>query len=270
MFARTVAGLPARALRQPREPIRNMPTRRCGQRRMLGHLSRKDRPAVSHRSLEAALRVHQRRVPLLEHRPGRGLPPAKRHPRHPRHRRQRAGHVPFGDLRHSVYAGPQRPGRRAAWLWRRRTGWARRSSPATSPRTASWCRATTSSRARRFWATRLAAWRPSAPRAERDAGQFCLTPEQVAEVCAIGLRIEEHFGQPMDIEWGWADGRFALLQCRPIRGLEVARDVEAGRVAEIERLKGLSGGRRRIWVAHNLGETLRAPRRSPGTSCAAS
>jgi rifampicin phosphotransferase len=93
----------------------------------------------------------------------------------------------------------------------------------------------------------------------RDASEASLAPEQVQEICAIGLRIEEHFGGPMDIEWGWAEGRFALLQCRPIRGLEIARDVEAGRAAEIERLKKLSGGRRRIWVTHNLGETLRAP-----------
>jgi rifampicin phosphotransferase len=86
-----------------------------------------------------------------------------------------------------------------------------------------------------------------------------LTDEQVAELCAIGLRIEQHFGQPMDIEWGWADGQWALLQCRPMRGLEVAREVEIGRVAEIERLRSLAGSRRRLWVAHNLGETLHAP-----------
>jgi len=93
----------------------------------------------------------------------------------------------------------------------------------------------------------------------RDAKEACLTSEQVSEVCAIGLRIEEHYGQPMDIEWGWADGRFALLQCRPIRGLDVARDVEVARTDEIERLKKLASGSRRIWVTHNLGETLRAP-----------
>jgi len=93
----------------------------------------------------------------------------------------------------------------------------------------------------------------------RDALAASLTPDQVAEICRIGLRIEEHFAQPMDIEWGWADGRFALLQCRPIRGLEVARDVEIGRTEEIARLKRLAGPQRRVWVAHNLGETLRAP-----------
>ena len=36
-------------------------------------------------------------------------------------------------------------------------------------------------------------------------------------------------------------GQFAVLQARPIRGLEVAGDMEAGRLAEIERLAALSG-----------------------------
>jgi pyruvate,water dikinase len=35
--------------------------------------------------------------------------------------------------------------------------------------------------------------------------------------------------------------------------------MEVGRIAEIERLKRLASGRRRVWVTHNLGETLRAP-----------
>lgn len=95
--------------------------------------------------------------------------------------------------------------------------------------------------------------------AERGADDLSLTGEQVAEICRLGLRVENQFGSPMDIEWGWAEGKFSLLQCRPIRGLDVARDMEAGRQAEIERLRSLSAGHRRVWVQHNLGETLRAP-----------
>ena len=86
-----------------------------------------------------------------------------------------------------------------------------------------------------------------------------LAPEQIAELCELGLRVESHFGAPMDLEWGWAEGRFALLQCRPIRGLDVAADVEVGRQAEIDRLQELAAGKRRLWLAHNLGETLRTP-----------
>jgi pyruvate,water dikinase len=93
----------------------------------------------------------------------------------------------------------------------------------------------------------------------RNARDASLTPAQIAELCRIGQRIEEYFGHPVDIEWGWAEGRFALLQSRPVRGLEVARDVEPGRLDEIQRLRQLSAGARRVWVTHNLGETLRAP-----------
>jgi pyruvate,water dikinase len=95
--------------------------------------------------------------------------------------------------------------------------------------------------------------------AQRDADRASLTTEQLIDVCRLGLRIEELYGQPMDIEWGWAEGDFAVLQCRPIRGLEIARDVEPARQAQIERLRELADGQRRVWVAHNLGETLRGP-----------
>lgn len=46
-----------------------------------------------------------------------------------------------------------------------------------------------------------------------------LTPEQAREVARWALRCEEHFGAPQDIEWAIADGRFHLLQSRPITTL---------------------------------------------------
>jgi pyruvate,water dikinase len=92
-----------------------------------------------------------------------------------------------------------------------------------------------------------------------DARAASLTDQQIGELCRIALGVERHFGKPMDIEWGLADGRFAVLQCRPIRGLEIAADVEVGRQEEITRLRSLAGDKRLVWVAHNLGETLRFP-----------
>jgi phosphohistidine swiveling domain-containing protein len=87
----------------------------------------------------------------------------------------------------------------------------------------------------------------------------CLSPAQVEELARLALKIEEHFGHPVDIEWGWAAGKFALLQARSIRGLDVLREVEPARLEEIERLQHASKEGRRVWVAHNLGETLRFP-----------
>jgi rifampicin phosphotransferase len=86
-----------------------------------------------------------------------------------------------------------------------------------------------------------------------------LTESQVIELCSLALRVEQHFGRPQDIEWAWADGAFALLQCRPIRGLEAAQETEAVRLEEIARLRARASGRRCFWVAHNLGETLAHP-----------
>ncbi len=92
-----------------------------------------------------------------------------------------------------------------------------------------------------------------------DSEAPSLSPSQIAELCELAGRVEEHFGAPMDIEWGRAGGRFALLQSRPIRGLDIAADVERGRREEIDRLRSLAGGKRRVWMIHNLGETLSMP-----------
>jgi phosphohistidine swiveling domain-containing protein len=56
-----------------------------------------------------------------------------------------------------------------------------------------------------------------------------LSDEQIAELAAIGLRIEEHYGFPQDIEWGLVDGRFAVLQAREITAadLDFGMDLEA-------------------------------------------
>jgi pyruvate,water dikinase len=50
-------------------------------------------------------------------------------------------------------------------------------------------------------------------------GRPALTDEQVAELVALGRRIETHYGRPQDIEWGYARGRCYVLQARPITTL---------------------------------------------------
>ncbi len=58
-------------------------------------------------------------------------------------------------------------------------------------------------------------WQP-VDAALRD--QRKLSDEQVLELTAIGSRLADHYGVPQDIEWAWADGRFHLLQTRPVTG----------------------------------------------------
>lgn len=86
-----------------------------------------------------------------------------------------------------------------------------------------------------------------------------LDDDRLRELAEMCLKLEEFAGHPLDIEWGWVDGSFAFLQSRPIQGLEAAKRVEPIRVEEIGRLRSLAGKQRRLWVTHNLDETLRFP-----------
>ncbi len=47
--------------------------------------------------------------------------------------------------------------------------------------------------------------------------RFCLTDAEVLELARYALIIEDHYGRPMDIEWGLdgLDGRLYILQARP-------------------------------------------------------
>jgi pyruvate,water dikinase len=55
------------------------------------------------------------------------------------------------------------------------------------------------------------------PAAER--ARFCLTDAEVDRARAQALVIEQHYGRPMDIEWGkdGSDGKLYILQARPRR-----------------------------------------------------
>ncbi|MBT7370063.1 MAG: hypothetical protein HN816_05405, partial [Gammaproteobacteria bacterium] len=48
-----------------------------------------------------------------------------------------------------------------------------------------------------------------------------LTDDQLRELAKIGLRIEKHYGFPQDIEWGFANGRFAILQAREVTAADI-------------------------------------------------
>ena len=52
---------------------------------------------------------------------------------------------------------------------------------------------------------------------EADRRQFSISNEEIAELAQYALIIEEHYGRPMDIEWGrdGIDGKLYILQARP-------------------------------------------------------
>lgn len=46
-----------------------------------------------------------------------------------------------------------------------------------------------------------------------------LSEEAILELARVGRKIEEHFGRPQDIEWGYANSRIYIVQSRPVTTL---------------------------------------------------
>lgn len=62
---------------------------------------------------------------------------------------------------------------------------------------------------------------------EPDRERFTMDDAQVAELCRLGRRVQQHYGDfPQDTEWGYAEGRFYLLQSRPVTGVELSWDAD--------------------------------------------
>lgn len=54
---------------------------------------------------------------------------------------------------------------------------------------------------------------------EAVADKATLREEQVEEIAKIGLWVEKHYGKPQDIEWAYQNGKFYVVQSRPITTL---------------------------------------------------
>jgi phosphohistidine swiveling domain-containing protein len=61
-----------------------------------------------------------------------------------------------------------------------------------------------------------------------------LSDDQLAELAALGQRVENHYRTPQDIEWAYAQGRLYILQSRPITTVAPAA-VEAAAPTEYNR-----------------------------------
>lgn len=46
--------------------------------------------------------------------------------------------------------------------------------------------------------------------------EFCLSDNALSQLAGLGCKVEAFYGDPRDIEWAYAEGRFHLLQARPI------------------------------------------------------
>ena len=84
-----------------------------------------------------------------------------------------------------------------------------------------------------------------------DRGRFALDDSMLAELHALGLRIEEHFGGARDVEWSVFEGSLFVLQSRPIT--TVSSHTSSGRATR----RGAHRDRARtVWSNINVGEAL--------------
>jgi phosphohistidine swiveling domain-containing protein len=86
----------------------------------------------------------------------------------------------------------------------------------------------------------------------------CLDAAQLAELAELGRRIEAFFGEPRDVEWAWAEGRFWLLQARPITTAGAA-EREQVRREEIAALAAKAEPRGTVWSRYNIPEGMPEP-----------
>jgi pyruvate,water dikinase len=85
-----------------------------------------------------------------------------------------------------------------------------------------------------------------------------LTPTKLLELTKLGHQVEQFYGEPRDIEWAFAGGKFWLLQARPITTAD-AFEREQVRCEEIERLGKLAEASGTVWSRYNLAEVLPEP-----------
>jgi len=97
-----------------------------------------------------------------------------------------------------------------------------------------------------------------------------LRDDELLELGRMGLRIEQHYGVPQDIEWAYAEGKLYCLQARPITTLEdigaegagaaAAAPAEAGAVlvSGLGASPGRASGRVRVLRSPDQGGELQA------------
>jgi pyruvate,water dikinase len=96
----------------------------------------------------------------------------------------------------------------------------------------------------------------SVPVERQDAP--CLDNARLTELAELGRRVEAYYGGPRDVEWAWADGRFWLLQARPITSAD-AFEREEVRRAEMAALAARTEPGGTVWARFNLSEILPDP-----------
>jgi phosphohistidine swiveling domain-containing protein len=94
------------------------------------------------------------------------------------------------------------------------------------------------------------------PAAEQQ--RFCLSDSALSQLADLGRKVEDFYRDPRDVEWAVADGKFYLLQARPITVAGAAEREEVRR-SVISEVRGKASPRGTVWVRYNLSEVLPEP-----------
>jgi rifampicin phosphotransferase len=86
----------------------------------------------------------------------------------------------------------------------------------------------------------------------------CLDDRQLEQLAVLGRQIEALYGEARDVEWAWANGRFWILQARPITATTAA-EREQVRREEMAALLARADPQGTVWSRYNLSEVLPAP-----------
>ena len=88
--------------------------------------------------------------------------------------------------------------------------------------------------------------------------RVCLDATQLRDLAELGRQVETFYGAARDVEWAWADGRFWLLQARPITVADAAEREKVRRV-EVVTLTARAEPSGTVWSHFNLSEILPEP-----------
>jgi len=89
-----------------------------------------------------------------------------------------------------------------------------------------------------------------------EAEARVLSDDQTLEIARLALRVEEHYGEPQDLEWTYENGRLFLVQTRPITTLSPASDAGTVLVSGMGASPGRASGVVRLLTSPDQGATF--------------
>ncbi|GAA0262320.1 phosphoenolpyruvate synthase [Saccharothrix mutabilis subsp. mutabilis] len=95
------------------------------------------------------------------------------------------------------------------------------------------------------------------PLGPEDSARRVLDPGEAEALGRLGVRVEQHYGAPQDIEWAITGGEFWLVQSRPITTLPEPADGDRPLVSGLGASPGAATGRVRVLGSPAEGSKLR-------------